>query len=472
MSVLARLKNPGLRDVALYAFATGVAAVLTLLLTRVLWRALTPAEFGIWSLIDPLLLPAASLLLLGIDHSIVKQLRIDRAPLPVVVGALLASTVPVSLSGLLVIDVVLHLATHLAWTETLLLTMAGEALILMVQTAFRAVGAVRSFAIVLVGRNLLYLLLLLLVRGLGPVSIDLVFLLRGGCVIAISIAALIALRPRFKFRWAQYRDAIHYGFPLLLTNFIFAISDMTDRWFLADFSGVQEVGIYALQLKVAAILSQAIVIPFGMWFAPERFRRLEDLDGGRHFFIRTAVLLALVCGYLSGGVWLARYVVLGLIAPGAVISPLSLALCLGAVSFLALSQALNVGLLAPGQTGKNVVCMGVTIAVTVLASAILVPKFGINGAAASRFLGGLVMMVATAIWSNRVYPIAFPFAAGAAYAVASVLAAFWIDRWMSDQGLAAMLVTWTIVTGLFALSLWSRVVRAGPAASFLRSSTR
>ena len=93
---------------------------------------------------------------------------------------------------------------------------------------------------------------------------------------------------------------------------------MTDRWLLAEFKGVVAVGVYALHLKIAAILSQAIVIPFGLWFPPERFKRLEDRDGGRQFFIRTAVVLALLCYYFAGGIWLMRNTLLRLIAPGVV----------------------------------------------------------------------------------------------------------------------------------------------------------
>ena len=371
-----RLRHPDVRNFLVYGTATALAAVLTLIQTRILWHSLKPADFGLWSLIDPMLLPAASLLLFGIEHSIVKQVQNDGLSLQIVTGALLATTLPITLLLIIVTYFALHLAFQLAYANALLITIAGEALLLIMQTALRATGAIAAFAAVLLSRNLLYIMILLFAsyqnRG-APFSIGFVFLTRGGCVILVSLAATAALRPVLRPDPARYFDAVRYGFPLLLTIFIYSLTDMTDRWFLAEFSGVTTVGIYTLHLKIAAIFSQAIVIPFGLWFPPERLKHLKDPDGGSAFFIRVAILLGLICGYVAGAVWLARDHVLQLIAPGVAASPLILACCLGAVICLALSQALNVGLLIPGYTSKNVICNTYAILATAVSAGVMVP---------------------------------------------------------------------------------------------------
>ena len=320
-----------------------------------------------------------------------------------------------------------------------------------------------SFAALLLSRNLVYLLALWVMQMRAPpqaLSLGTVFLARGGCVVAVSLVAVAALRPVLRLDWSRYADALRYGFPLLLTTFIYALTDMTDRWFLAEFAGVVAVGTYALHLKVAAILSQAIVIPFGLWFPPERFKRLDAHDGGRRFFIRTAVGLAIICGYLSGAVWLARDLVLPLIAPGVVASPLVLACCLGAVTCLALSQALNVGLLLPGHTGKNALCTGYAVVASVVAASLLVPSFGAEGAAISRLLGGLVLVGTTAAWSHRIFPIRFPLLAMVLYAAISAATALGLDQGVAGRGpvrLVFALAGWTLMTGWCASLLWNKV---------------
>ena len=469
LSLLARLLHPGVRNVVVYCVSTGVAAVLTLVLTRVLWRGLTADAFGIWALVDPIFLPTASLLLFGIDHAIVKQLRVDRLSLQAITGNLLLCTLPATLACLAVVGIVAQFGIHLAWTAALLLTIAGEAVMQMLQTAFRAAGAVTLFATVLLSRNLLYMAVLLLLRAYAepiPLSLAAVFLGRGASVVLVSLVAFATLRPRPALDWTRYIDAVRYGFPLVITTVIFALADMTDRWFLAGFSGVVAVGIYALHLKLAAILSQAIVIPFGLWFPPERFKQMDRPDGGRSFFVTTAAVLTLICGYLSGAVWLARDIVLPILAPGVGASPLVLACCLGGVFCLALSQAFNVGLLTPGHTAKNAVCTGLAAAAGFIAAAFLVPWWGIEGAGISRLLSGIVLLAVTAGWSRRVFPIAFPFALILLYIILSVVAAELIDQTVAARGGAGLLFAqgaWAGVTLVLAFLFRSSLCQADPA---------
>lgn len=467
MSILHRLRSPALRDIAIYGISTGLAAVLILVQTRVLWRSLTPADFGIWALADPLMVPLACLVLFGIDQAIVKQQQADGKPLRAVVGALLTATLPASLACLLAIGLIAEFAFHLPWTSALVLTVGGEALILMMQTAFRSTGASVPFAAMLVARNLLYLALLAGVRLATepvPLSLASVFTMRGACVIVLGVVAIAALRPQPRADWPAYRDAIGYGFPLLLTTFIYGVSDMTDRWFLAEFNGVIAVGVYSLHLKTAAIMAQAIVIPFGLWFPPERFKHIGDPDQGHAFFKNTAIVVALVCAYLSGCVWLARDIVLPLIAPGIIASPLVLACCLGGVTCLAMSHAFNVGLLQPGHTSKNAYCTLYAVAATVLAAFALVPLFGMAGAAISRLTGGIVLVAVTAMYSYRVTPIAFPFGRiGVCFAVATA-AAWAIGETRPADNLwhiSAALVEWTVVMACLCPMMWLRMSGRG-----------
>jgi O-antigen/teichoic acid export membrane protein len=470
----------------IYAAASGLSAVLALVLTRLLWHMLSREDFGLWSLIDPILLPAASLVLFGVENAIVKQLGIDGLSLRQVSGVLLAGTLPVTGACLLLIGIIAHSVFRLGWTDALLLTLAGEALLLMLQTAYRAAGQVGGFAALLLSRNLLYILLLVGLwagRGMQTLPINLAFYARGLCVILVGLVALACLRPLLRLNHRRYFDALRYGSPLLLASFIFALNDSTDRWFLADNAGVAAVGIYALHLKLAAILAQAIVIPFGLWYPTERFRRLGVTGEGHRFFISTAAVLAVVCMYCSGLVWLARDLLLAWIAPGAAASPLILGCCLAAVISLALSQALNVGLLLPGHTFKNAICSLCAVVGTALAASVLVRLAGVDGAAISRLFGAVVMTGVTAVLSQRVCRVAFPFIAMLIYFAASAGALVAINLLLGQglaeplaggpHGLGALAVAipaWTAVTAIFAALFLSRLWGTSHALRFRTAS--
>ena len=71
-----------------------------------------------------------------------------------------------------------------------------------------------------------------------------------------------------------------------------------------------------------------------------------------------------------------------------------------------------------------------------------------------------MLMGATAGWSNRAFPIAFPFNTLIVYYIASVMVVFTIDRALADNGLPGLvlsLIIWTIVTLAFATLVYSKV---------------
>jgi O-antigen/teichoic acid export membrane protein len=452
--LISLLKRKETLSIGVYGLATVLSALLTLLLTRILWRSLDGTAFGVWSLIDPLLAPVASMVLVGVDFAVVKQFRMDHLPMRVVVGHLLVTGLPAALLCLAGVALIAFYGFHITWMAALLATVLGEALIRLLSTALRATGDVYWYAAIQVGRNLVYIALLLLtIHELStvPLDNDFVFAARGACMIGVSLLALALFRPSLRFDARHYAEAVRYGFPLLMATFFYSASDMVDRVILAHFAGVELAGIYAVHLKIAAFLSQAIVIPFGLWFPPERFKHAEDVDGGNAFFIATALALTVIATVSAGGVWLARDILMSIIAPGTHASAVVTAACLGSVIGLALSQALNVGLLLPGQTLKNTYCVIFAVLATLVVSVVAVPWLHMVGASYGRLANGVVFAIVTAAWSYAVTPIRFPFAAMAGYFVVSALELVGIDAMTAGRGLLATgegLVAWLAISTL------------------------
>ena len=139
-----------------------------------------------------------------------------------------------------------------------------------------------------------------------------------------------------------------------------------------------------------------------------------------------------------------------------------LACCLGAVSCLALSQALNVGLLLPGHTRKNLVGVLLAMVISIVAGLVLVPRFGMEGAAISRLLGALALVGTTALLSERVFTVAFPVREMALVATAAAIAAVTVDHILgAGHGLfdaALELACWTAGMGGIALLLLNRTL--------------
>lgn len=78
-------------------------------------------------------------------------------------------------------------------------------------------------------------------------------------VISYSLMALITLvyvfkRYGFRFSGAWAKKILAYGSPLIGTAFAVWVLTSTDRYFLAHFQGVGDIGIYAVGLKLASML--------------------------------------------------------------------------------------------------------------------------------------------------------------------------------------------------------------------------
>src|SRR5580698_8758817 len=90
---LRRLQRNGIlaagSRLAAYAAITAAAAFATFLTTPILVRSLGLKGFGSYSLLDPILVSAASVTLLGADHGVLKRIAYDRVDLREAIGAVL-----------------------------------------------------------------------------------------------------------------------------------------------------------------------------------------------------------------------------------------------------------------------------------------------------------------------------------------------------------------------------------------------
>lgn len=397
----------------IYAGITIAAALSTFLTGPVMVRLLGLESFGTWSLIEPLVLTAAVLALLGIDHGLIKQISLDGGELRVALGRLLLPGAPV----LLVIAIVagtaiafpllgLHAAPALA------ALVAAEALLGLLLFGCRAENRLGPYAVGQAGRTVLLLAALsalLLSTGPTPLTIMDVVLLRLVIVASLAVLLLGLLRPAPANDLAAYTDAVRYGGFILLTSLLAQITENSDRFLLAWFSDRELVGSYVVYVKLTAFVGQGITTPFMLWFPVERFRHLNDPDGGGDFFNAAAyVLLALMLG-VAGGVALFGRELVSLFAPTLPYDAGTLIVLLMAIVITGMSYPLNVGLLKPGHTHRNLYPVGIGAVAMIVVGAVLIPELGPNGAALAKLIGAGVTLATLIILSQRAHPVAFSF---------------------------------------------------------------
>lgn len=394
---------------ALYGVINAVAAGCTFLLLPVLLRLFEIEEFGRWALVEPIVFFGTTLVLLGAEHGVMKQIVYDGDEPRVVTGALALTGLPVLILGGLVVAA---MAWPLVGAEAVKvgLLVFAEGVIALLLASARAAGRTGAFALGHIARVAVVLAIAVAALVQDPSRrwevgdfLDVRLLVAAG--VTVVVASL--LRPRFRISMCRYADAVRYGVFILGTSLLNMALDVMDRYFLAAFHDLSVVASYTVHVKIASLIAQGIVMPFSLWFAPERLKRMQEPDAGASFFNNTATGLLVVCCFIGGATFLASPWIFAIVAPGIDVDPWVLGPLLAAASAVGMSYALNVGLLKPGRTHLNLVGIAVGLAITALFSLVLAEVYGALGVAVAKLLGTLAFTAILARLSQREHPVMF-----------------------------------------------------------------
>jgi O-antigen/teichoic acid export membrane protein len=249
-----------------------------------------------------------------------------------------------------------------------------------------------------------------------------------------------------------------FGLPLVPSGLALWTLNFSDRFFLARISGQDDVGRYSLGVRIASAMVLLLVAFRTAW--PAFAYSIEDDREARRTYGFVLTYLLFVASWLSLALGALAPWIVQLLArdeafwPGAdVVAPLAFA---GALWGAYTVVSIGIGRLK--RTQFNWVITGSAAAVDVALNLLLIPPYGIRGAAAAALTAFALMFAAMAIYAQRLYPVPYQWrrvvtVLGAAAGLTVV--ARYIDR--LDIAVAAVL-TYPLV--LFALGFYLPVERA------------
>ena len=232
-----------------------------------------------------------------------------------------------------------------------------------------------------------------------------------------------------------------FGLPLVPSGLALWVLNFSDRFFLARLEGQEDVGVYSIGVRVASAMVLLLVAFRTAW--PAFAYSIEDEREARrtYAFVLTYLLfaacwLSLALGALAP--WLVRLLARDeAFWDGAnVVAPLAFA---GAFWGAYTVVAIGIGRLR--RTQFNWVVTGSAALLDVGLNLLLIPRFGIDGAAAAAVSAFAFMFVVMAVYSQRLYPVPYQWrrvATVVATAVALTAAARLVDR--LDVSIALVLV--------------------------------
>ena len=240
-------------------------------------------------------------------------------------------------------------------------------------------------------------------------------------------AALVGYRREqlgLQFDRGLLREMNRFGTPLVPTALFLWVTNFSDRLFLVRLADVTEVGLYSVGVRIASAMVLLLTAFRLAW--PAFAYSIEDEGEARRTYAYVLTYLVLVATWVATALaLLSPWIVDWIAAPAfdessRVVGPLAFA----AVAFGAyIVVAIGVG--RARRTQFNWVVTGVAAAVNIVLNLLLIPPYGMMGAAVATVAAYMTIFVGMAWWSQRIYPVPYQWrrvttAAGAGIALAAV----------------------------------------------------
>ncbi|MFO7693538.1 MAG: lipopolysaccharide biosynthesis protein [Vicinamibacterales bacterium] len=253
---------------------------------------------------------------------------------------------------------------------------------------------------------------------LGVVLADLLVAIGLAVVLAPRYAALI--RPVFSMR--RLRACLAFGLPRVPHSFAHQVIATVDRFTLSRFAPLSPLGVYNIGVSLGLGL-KLFLSAFETAWAPFYFREMKAPDAKQTFRTMSTyvfgVLVLLVAGLAAVGRDLVRLMTAPTYHGAAVVVPwIGLAVGLQGV-YLVTSIGLNI----TKRTAYYPVVTGAATIAAVVASVLLVPRYGLVGAAWSNVIAYGVLAAVGMALSQRFYPIQYEWPRVWRLVAAGVLAA-------------------------------------------------
>ena len=202
------------------------------------------------------------------------------------------------------------------------------------------------------------------------------------------------------------RQMNRFGLPLVPSMLALWLLNFGDRIFLLKLSDVREVGLYSIGSRIASAMVLLLTAFRAAW--PAFAYSIEDDEEAKRSYAYVLTYLLYVASWAA--------LALGLLAPwlvrllttptyyeaSRVVAPLAF----GGVAFggfIVVSIALG----RTKRTQFNWVVTGGAAAVSVTLNVLLIPTYGMMGAAAANVTAFTVMFLGITWWSQRVFPVPY-----------------------------------------------------------------
>jgi O-antigen/teichoic acid export membrane protein len=225
----------------------------------------------------------------------------------------------------------------------------------------------------------------------------------------IVYAVLVGYRREqlgLEFDRGLLREMNRFGIPLVPTALFLWVTNFSDRLFLVKLADTQEVGLYSVGVRIASAMV-LLLTAFRLAWPAFAYSIDDDREAKRTYGFVLTYLVALTTWVATGLALLSPWIVDWIAAPAfaessRVVGPLAFS----TVAFGAyIVVAIGVG--RAKRTQFNWVVTGAAAAVNIALNLLLIPSYGMMGAALATVAAYSTMFVGMVWWSQKIYPVPY-----------------------------------------------------------------
>ena len=230
----------------------------------------------------------------------------------------------------------------------------------------------------------------------------------GSCLLALALAVYALRRFGTHYSHATFRKLSRFGAPLGIASLGSFVLTYSDRYFLNYYHGSAPVGVYSLGYSFAFLLSAFAVVPFGQIWEPRRFVIAKQPDAQQ---VYRRMFLYLNLALFGGSIGLVLFTKDGLsvlVGPGFVTAYRIVPLLLITTIVQQWNTYCSFGLYLKNAT--HVLAWAGTFAacVALLGNWLLIPRYGMMGAAWATVIAYIVRFIPTYVLAQRHYHVQYP----------------------------------------------------------------
>lgn len=403
----------------IYGLSVAASQVVSFFLIPLYTRYLTPSDYGVLQIISVTASVLSIFFGMGLTSALFRSyfLHDDAEKKKTVVStAFIYLTATSAVLSLLLVGLAgnfsslfFHSAAYTFYFRLIFLTLFCDTGTAIGMTVFRAKEQPFRYALVSVARVVISVslnIVFVVVLHRGVLGILESGAITAGLIYLFLIFSIVG-RAGFGFSLDELKRMLAFGLPMVPAGLAVSAIFLADRYFLQFLSTSAELGLYSLGYSFGLVVDGLLVEPFLTAWGPFAFSIYRQPDA-RQTFSRVFTYFLLVTMFVSLALSVLSKEVLAVMATPAFRAAYKV-IPLIAVSYVlnGCNNILGAGIALEAKTKYYLPIMGAAAIVNLGLNYLLIPDFGMMGAAGAALASFLLMAILSFVISRRFYPVTY-----------------------------------------------------------------